>query len=152
MTSLQPNFSNSSKWQLVFSSSVNAVIINQKEQIHAPIPTIKIPIQIGNTAVAILTDTKEGKSTWKCGGWLSINVNTGLTVGGDPDAEIARFFLRLGKINITRIPTLSYSYSLFLEVPYWFKFIEYYLWEYTGDGIADIEGKLDQINRLIEIN
>ncbi len=148
---LKPQFSNSNNWDLLDSGTVNAVILNTPIDTYNPIPPINIGTQITTPTIACYTNTENPLTTWRCGGWLSANIVSGITVGGNSDSQIGRETLRLGKINIIRFPHLSSSYSLTLDVPKWFRSIEYVIWSYIGSGVPDIEGKLDQIASTIII-
>lgn len=143
--SIKPQFANSTNWDLIDSGTVLATKVNPAKDYYNPINPINISVQISSPTVAIFTETNNPKSTWSCGGWLSANIVSGLIVGGNSDAEIAKKWLRLEKINIIRFPSLSNSYSLILFAPSWFESISWVIWEYIGSGHADLEGKLDLI-------
>lgn len=142
---LKPQFSNNNSWSSIGSGSVSAVKLSTPVDAYNPIPPITISTLVDVPTIACFTSSSEAPSTWMCGGWLSANIVSGLTVGGNSDAEIGRETLRLNRINIIRFPQLSSTYSLKLYVPKWFRQITYNVWCYTGSGVPDIEGKLDQI-------
>lgn len=146
---LKPQFSNSNNWNLIANGSEVAVILSTPTEAYNPIPPIDLATLIDLPTIAVYTYTSNAPSSWRCGGWVSGNIITGLTVGGNSDAEIGRFTLQLNRINIIRFPQVSTTYSIRIYVPKWFRDISYTVWEYTGGGIPDLEGKIDYLETLI---
>lgn len=145
----KPVFSNTNNWEILDSGEKLASNFGSNGQ-KIPINPFELPVQAQVPTLAVFVETIDSSIRWRYGGHLIARVFTGLTVGGVSDAIIYRKYLRLNAINLVRIPSLANSYSLSLEVPYWFKSISWIVWEYTGIGEADIEGKLDEIQTLIE--
>ena len=144
-----PQFANSNNWDLISNGNITASLVNPNEPYHIPINPISISTLIETPTIAIFTETTNPKSTWKCGGWVAANIVSGLIVGGNADTEIARRYLQLEKINIVRFPRLSNNFALKLFVPSWFKYFSWTIWEYIGEGFADLEGKLDNLESVI---
>lgn len=147
---LEPVFDDSSNWGLVWEDSRQANIINSTPPSHDPIPQVVIPVIMQVFTVAILTQTVNPKPRWKFGGNASALVQTGLVQGGIFESAIATQYLRLGTITICRFPQLASSYKLVIDVPIWFKAFSYSVWAYSGEGIADVEGKLDYVSNQIQ--
>lgn len=145
----KPVFSNANNWELLDSGEKLALNFGSNGQ-RIPINPFDLPVQAQVPTLAIFVDTIDSSIRWRYGGHLIAKVFTGLTVGGISDSIIYRKYLRLNAINIARIPSLANTYSLGLEVPHWFKSISWSVWEYTGMGNADVEGKIDEIYTLIK--
>lgn len=147
MAQTRVNFANQNNWNLVDSGNRNAVLATTESgrQVPVPIPAIKLPLLIENNTIAILISTNNKKPTWFTGGFVSFNVLTGLTVGGNPDSNIFTRRVTLDEINILSAPSIAQTFSLTLKAPYYFPDISWTIWEYVGAGKADIAGKLDLI-------
>ena len=146
---LQPNFSNSDNWQLLGQLTGNAQLVNVNgvDRVSVPIGVLTFPLIVDNFTLAIATDLNYvGSSRWKWGGLAQYIINTGITVGGNPDSIVAQKPLFIDQITIIRFPKLSNSYVLKIRVPDWFHDVTYNIYGYSGDGNPDLESKLDTIH------
>lgn len=143
---MKPSFSNNNNWDLLYTGQESSYLLDGKPM---PIMPFSCPVAVSIPTIAIFIETIDESPFWKFGGHVSARINSGLQVGGQVDATIGRRWLRLNQINIIRFPSLSDNYVLEFEPPKWFKLFKYTLWEYIGTGYADLEGKIDNLETLI---
>jgi hypothetical protein len=149
---LQPNFANSANWELIGQISGNAqlVTVNNEPKIFQPINSLTLPLTLEKHTLAISVETNSPKDdNWQYGGNALMLVNTGITVGGVADSVVSKRSLFLNRINLIRFPAIAPNYSLKFSIPYWFHNVNYIVFQYIGAGVADVEGKLDQIYQEI---
>lgn len=151
MPQTRVNFANQNNWNLIDSGSRTAAIATNSNGTTAivPISAINLPLVIENNTIAVLFRTNNRKPTWYTGGWISFNILTGLTVGGSFDSSILRRRVTLDLINIISAPSIAQTFSLTIQPPYYFPDFSWTIWEYIGDGKADMQGKLDLIADFI---
>lgn len=102
---------------------------------HRPISPITLPIIVLKNCLALFVTTTNAKTTWKNGGFVSVNIFTGLRE--NYSTEICRKKLSLNQVNLLIFNKYTQSASLTIYVPKWFKDFNYSLWEYVGGGIPD---------------
>ena len=145
---LRPSFSNSANWQLLGQLSGNAQLVNVNgvNKVSVAIGILTFPLTVDNFTLAIATDINYvGSYRWKFGGLAQYIINTGITVGGNPDSIVAQKPLFIDQITIIRFPQLSNSYVLKIRVPDWFHDVTYNIFGYVGTGSPDLEAKIDDI-------
>lgn len=144
------SFSNPLNWSSIDSKTINAVKITSPDGVESyiPINPQTIAVMTESSAVAIYVSTPSPKSTWKHGGFLGVNIFTGLAGQGGL-CEISRHDLPLNKSKVIIIPSYSANKSFTFFVPKWFKAVFWEIWEYTGTDPQDNIGKLDNILSLI---
>ena len=145
METLRPNLGNAQGWEFVTDESLTANIINTTPPSHDPIPDRIVPVQVESPTILIYCTTPNKKPKWKFGGTVFGMVYTGVTTGGQNLSSIGSAPIFLEEKTILRFPSLSDNYSLKFKIPIWFKGFYYSIWQYTGAGIPDIEGKGDAI-------
>lgn len=145
MDSLRPSLSTSTNWTYLIDGQQIATVVNSDPPSHDPILPVTVSLLCESTTLAIYCTTVDPKPRWKWGGNVSALIPTGIMVGGLSNSVIGFRSLRLGELTIVRFPSLSSFYSLKFDVPYWFKSFYYSIWEYSGSGIGDNEGKIDQV-------
>ena len=145
MDTLRPNLGNSQNWEFVIDGTVSANIINVDPPSHDPIPDQLVSVQVESPTVLIYCSTPNKRPKWRFGGYVFGMVYTGVNTGGQNLSAIGSSPIFLEEKNIIRFPSLSDNYSLKFKIPAWFKGFYYSIWQYTGVGIADIEGKGDAI-------
>lgn len=145
-------FSNPSNWSSINSGNIIASTFTTPEgkTIYIPIVKQEIPVLVESSAIAVYTSTPNPKSTWKNGGFMGVNIFTGLGKGGS-SSEIVRTYLALDKVTIIIIPSYALNKSLSLYVPRWFRGIFWEVWEYVGALPQDNIGKLDKIIDILEV-
>jgi hypothetical protein len=146
---LQPNFANANNWELLGTLTGNAQLIqvNGENKILSAIGTLTFSITPDKHTLAISCETNSPKDdNWNFGGRALMLVATGITVGGVADSVVNSRSLFLNRINLIRFPAIAPTYTLKFSVPYWFHNVTYHVYQYIGAGIADLEGKLDQIH------
>lgn len=146
--------SNSNNWQSVWNQSFTAEPApGDRPELERffPLPEISVPIQLSSSLLAFYATSQDAKPNWKLAANVKRKYITGLTVGGNPDAVVDSKRIFLNQFSILRYPvSFGSSYSLLISVPYWYRQISLYLWEYTGSIIDTTDEKLDLITRLVE--
>jgi hypothetical protein len=99
----------------------------------------------------VYCSTENPKPRWKFAGNCQALVYTGVSTGGQNLSVIGSLPLFLNQKNICRFPSLSDQYSIKFKVPIWFKSFYYSLWEYTGSGVGDTEGKIDAVFNEVRV-
>ncbi len=152
----QLQLGNSSNWETIHNSSVDAVQIAKVGGGYKNVPIPEIPISflldVFVIAVAIHTNVPES-STWRFAGNVRQKVSTGIVFGGNQDASFnRRYALFLDKINLVVFPPISTNYSISVQVPDWFLDANLTVWRYTGvdfdSDLARIESKIDGLNNF----
>jgi hypothetical protein len=151
---------NANNWESIYSYNATAGILSDNSYI--PIPPVIAPVFIESDIIAVYTNTNvpSGRK-WFRGGRVEQRLNTGITVGGNPDSTASVQYLILKEINIIFFPKLTSSYSLKFYFPTYFKNIELQVWQYTGvdDETSDIASaeqfgninfKLNQLNSKLD--
>jgi len=144
---LRPNLGLSGNWNYIDSHSVTATtMIIDGESRHIPIPPFDFPLVLDIPTLAISVDTTEAKPGWKFGGTCGMLIRTGIVVGGSHDSHTSDWIkLWLGRVNVVRFPSIASDFVARFYVPRWFKDYQVNLFEYTGTGQADLEGKIDAV-------
>ncbi|MBW4675374.1 MAG: hypothetical protein KME52_15530 [Desmonostoc geniculatum HA4340-LM1] len=144
---------NSSNWETIHNSSIDAVQIAKVGGGYksVPIPEISIALLLDVFVLAILVSTNVPSGrTWKFAGNVRQKVSTGIVFGGSQDASFnKRYALFLDKINLVVFPPISTNYSITIQVPKWFDNASLTVWRYTGpdydSDLARIESKIDAL-------
>ncbi|MDJ0553517.1 MAG: hypothetical protein QNJ68_03575 [Microcoleaceae cyanobacterium MO_207.B10] len=127
------DFSNSSNWENVYTTSVAADPSPHPANSHYAIPRIEVPVIFDKHILAVLPSSSTAKDWWISGGWIEQVIFTGIVVGGNPDVSTGdskRLFLN--KINLIVFPQYTTTYQLNIDIPYWFKDYQVTIWEYIG--------------------
>ncbi|MDF5706550.1 MAG: hypothetical protein PUP90_02420 [Nostoc sp. S4] len=140
---------NSSNWESVYTSSVNAVV-SADGQSYRPIPTITIPILLDKHIIAVSVTCSTAKPTWYFGGFINQKIALGILVGGLPDSEaVQKRKIWLNRITLIIFPKLTETYSLSLDVPKWFQDVSFSVFKYIGTESDTTE---DLINQVINVD
>jgi hypothetical protein len=117
-----------------------------------PFPRVKVPFLVSSPIIAIYSDHPSLKPSWNFGGYMIQSIQTGLTVGGNPDsqANLKKFFLR--RINLIFFEKISTTYAIELSIPWWIRNLDVIIWSYTGIRSSEINLTLEEIQAsLVEI-
>lgn len=134
--------SNSANWELLYDYSASAGYLPGSTSNHLPIPSVTIPYLFDSHVLAVYADSSTAKDWWITAGWASRRIQTGIIIGGTPDVratETQRLIFR--EINLIIYPDITATYSMVIDIPYWFDQWECQVWQYTGP-IGDINAQL----------
>jgi hypothetical protein len=145
MTSIKPNFSVSTNWtnEGVVEGQISQDAGGQVQFIgNLSFPTIVhqstlliLPSYLGDTPPA----------TWNFAGHAVLSIATGLIVGQSYPTPIGTRSLYLNRLNLCVFPNVANDYSLRIQVPKWFNHVRYDVYSYHGEGIPDLESKLNAV-------
>ncbi len=141
------DFSNANNWELVYSERFVGESIGNRY--FLPIPFVKIPVQIDSRIICTQVTSPDIPSWWRFAGWLKRKIQTGILVGGIPDASLSQRKLWLDDLQITMFATSDITYSLEIEPAKWLREINFKLWTYSGSDSSAIEDKLEEIIQLV---
>jgi hypothetical protein len=144
------DLSNSANWESIYSHTVNAQVLTERD--HIPIPEITIPVLLDQHILAVYTNSNTAKNTWNTAGYLKQKINLGLVVGGLPDAEnVRQQRVLLRKINLIMFPRLTSEYALSFAVPFWLRDLSLSIWKYTGINSDSTSELVNQVRVDIAI-
>jgi hypothetical protein len=129
---------NSSNWESRWMANLSVVYLGGES--YKPIPPVTVPIQFESPILAVSANSTKSPARWQLGAWLNQNIQTGLLVGGLPDASAVisrRVFLR--RINLIQLPRYAFSYSIDFKIPYWIEDIQLIVHEYVGPIVDSTE-------------
>jgi hypothetical protein len=139
--------SDGANWEQFYSTSVNAVTINEKN--YVPIPEITVASLVYSHIIAVLVTCANAKPTWHFAGFLNQKINLGITVGSLPDTDsVQKRKLYLDRITLIIFPKLVTNYSISFEVPKWFEQVSIILWQYTGPESDSTEDLINEIKNV----
>ncbi len=149
--SLTPNFVNSSNWSYLGQlSGVVAIIEGRWRYINK----LYFNQLLTSTTLLISADSNNKKPTWNYAGNANATARNTVNPGQGSlyNVVLASRPVYLG-FSVIRFPDFGVAeYGLEVFVPKWFNTIEYHLWEYTGEGIPNLEGKIDAVyNELMQV-
>ena len=142
---------NSSNWMQAYAAEASATWINEEKGSHYPIPPMAIPFLFERHIIAVFPESNAAKPWWFSAGWLEQKVQTGITVGGNPDvrAQDSQRIL-LNRINLSIFPKLSSTYQLNIDIPYWFSHYKVTIWEYIGPESDSTENLINQLQSDVQ--
>lgn len=147
MSKLILELNNSANWQsLWFGSFTAASVPNGKPGSFYPIDPILVPVLMEDHIIAVVADSLTAKPTWKLAGKLFRKIQTGITVGGVPDAATSdprKFYLN--QINLFTFRELSSTYALQITPQWYLQDISLSVWIYTGVDTDTVTQQLDRI-------
>jgi hypothetical protein len=142
---------NSANWDLVWSTTVEAVKITNPPGRYYPIPKVICPTLLDTHIIAVLATSVSASPHWRFAGYLNQKIQTGITGGGVTDTEVVsarRMFLK--RISLIIFPKLTNTYSLSFDIPYWFEDISLFLWSYSGTATDSTENMIDNLQTDIQ--
>lgn len=119
-----------------------------------PIGKVSFPFLFHSPCIAVLVEVTQpsiNTENWAFGGKCLISVSTGLTLGGNHDSTIKTKSVFLKTINLIIYSDYAGDYSLQYIPPKWFNQVNLSVFAYQGDGIPDIESKLNAIGSGVEV-
>lgn len=142
---------NSSKWSRLWDFSVTAAPVPNQPGYTLEIPPIVVPFLLENHIIAIAVTSSTAKPTWKVGGRIAKKIQTGITIGGSPDATISDARkLYLNQINLFRFTPYTANYALEITPAYYLTQASLSLWVYTGVDTDTVASQLDRIEFAID--
>lgn len=138
------SLNNAANWNLVYEQNLEAQIISGN--IFYPISKQNFTC---NTNIILINCTSfEAKPTWSMGATISINLE--LTVPLTGLIEIFSKKIKVNNLNfITWIPYEPKPYTVYVEIPYYFKQVYFKVYEYIGIISDYYEQLLTEINAKI---
>lgn len=86
-----------------------------------------------SVVVVLLSATGIIADNWRFVGYVSSEIRTGLTVGGNPDCRFARpQKLYANQLQLFLLPAISDSYTLTIDINCVGDGVNLFAWEYTG--------------------
>jgi hypothetical protein len=83
--------------------------------------------------VATYATSSKRRARWKTAGWLKQRVQTGITVGGQPDADVFQDLrVPLQRLAVLMFPRYIHNFQLTFKTGYWFEQMDLKIWAYTG--------------------
>ncbi|MEB3338973.1 MAG: hypothetical protein VKJ46_15995 [Leptolyngbyaceae bacterium] len=139
---------NTNNWELVWPQFEFAAVQTGPSS-YIRIPEFFCPVQLTKPILAISLSTSQGGV--KLAGFVNQKIQTGLTVGGQPDAyALYRRKVYFEDNQIIFIPDIVDSYSVSISVPYWIRHIKGAMWMYTGIISDSITERLKAVQLSIE--
>jgi len=133
---------NTANWQLLFSSSYEAIVFTTDEgaYVAAPIPDIEVPVILDKFILAVrITTSVPPKSDWNFAGKVKQKLFTGITIDGQDATRVKTQPLFLNQLNLVMFEKISASYSISIKVPKWFTNAVVSIWQYTGVDSDSVE-------------
>ncbi len=146
-------FTDASKWSLLWSQSYNAEpAVRAKERFY-PIGKVSPGVQLSSPIFAVYCANSDAKDNWRYGARYFVSLRTGLVVnGGVPDTVIKVGKIYLDQIEVIEIPEYSSTFSIEFDIPFWHRNFNLRIWEYTGNNQNTIDHKLDQLIGIPPLN
>ncbi|MGD1910785.1 MAG: hypothetical protein ACFB2X_07990 [Rivularia sp. (in: cyanobacteria)] len=146
-------------WVKVFTKTTTAIKITSTQ--HAPIPEIKVEVDIDRQILAIQVTSSKAKNTWNSAGLLNQQNSSISNALGTNSQVIAKRKLWLNQVNLLMFPEHTLDYRVSLKVPTWFEDVSLKIWKYIApaSNVTDnllleirqqelqrIESKIDDLN------
>lgn len=132
MSDLVLQLQSSNVWNKIYDEDRMATSITATT--HTRIPAFEVGILINRHVLAVRCLSDTAKANWRFAGTLiqKFHIGSGGVASPLPIVEGARVGLRINRSRLIMFPTYVSSYGLILEPPFWFKDMQFTVWEYTG--------------------
>ena len=142
------DLANTNNWELVWPEfEQSAVSVGTSSFIN--IPEFFCPVQLDSPILAITLSTNPGGV--KLAGFINQKINTGLTVGGVPDAyAVYRRKVYFGDNQLLFFPDIVGNFAVSISVPYWIRHIKGAMWAYKGPITDTITERLKAIQFSVD--
>lgn len=138
---IRPDLSNPTNWN--FRTELYAEAPRQLQKFEAIDPIDYAQIL---TSPVLLIESKcpHAPSNWTAAGQIEQLAPVGFLIGQDEYLHVTTRSLQLGQ-QLIYFPDLNFpQYKIRFIVPRWIHVITYAIYEYTGDGSPDTQGKIDR--------
>lgn len=146
-----PNFIDGNNWNSLGELSGVVEIVNGNWRY---INKLYFSQLLSSTTLLIFSTSRNARPTWNYAGNANLTARNTVAAGAGSlyNVVLASRSIYLG-FSILRFPEFGLpEYGLEVFVPKWFNIVDYQLWEYVGDGVPSLEGKLDAIyNELVQV-
>lgn len=138
---LRPDLSNPTNWNFRAELTRNAPV---NGQVFDPIIPFEYEQILTQPILLIESICPHALSNWTSAGRVDQLAPVGFLVGQDEYIGVTSKSLKLGQ-QLVYFPDLSFpQYKIKFVVPRWIHLITYLIYEYTGDGAASTQGKIDR--------
>lgn len=131
-----PNFSDDSKWSLVYEQLIQAVYLSRNPDQYIPIAPLSLNgFALNFRYLKVVAENQNAKASWDFGGLMTFLVD-------EPNAsvEVDSIALKCNKPLLVVAPSILDSYQIRVKVPYWFDEISLQISGYTGAIISSPVG------------
>lgn len=142
------DLANTNNWELVWPEfEFSAAQLGPNA--YVKIPEFFCPVMLDQPILALSLSTNQGGV--KLAGFINQKINTGLTVGGEPDAyAVYRRKVYFGANQILFFPDIVEDFAVSISVPYWIRHIRGAMWKYTGLMTDTITERLKAIQLSVD--
>jgi hypothetical protein len=138
---LRPDLSNPTNWN--FRAELTGEAPQQLQRFEA-IDPIEYPQILTSPVLLIESKCPHAFSNWTSAGQIEQLAPVGFLMGQDEYLHVTTRSLQLGQ-QLVYFPDLNFpQYKIRFIVPRWIHLITYLIYEYTGDGAPDTQGKIDR--------
>lgn len=121
-----PDFTDSSKWQLVYDNLIQAVYVSRNPDVYNPILPISLSFSLSCRYLRVAANNQNAKARWRYGGALDLLTDE---VGG---SEVLRHSLACNKAVIVAVPDYLERYRVTVSPPFWFDELSLQIDGYQG--------------------
>jgi hypothetical protein len=140
---------NSNNWSAIWSGSF--VAATDPDGSYFPLSAIAVPVLLENHTIAIVCSSSSAKPSWRIAGNVGRKIQTGITIGGNPDTTIpSGQLLRLDRINLVRFEQITSNYALEILPKFWLKDLSINVFGYTGIESDTVTEQLNRIEQTID--
>lgn len=138
---LRPDLSNPTNWNFRVALTRESP---RYLQTFEPIDPIDYGQILTSSVLLVESICPHAPSNWTSAGSIEQLAPVGFLIGQDEYLHVTTRSLKLGQ-QLIYFPDLNFpQYKIRFIVPRWIHMIEYRVYEYTGDGAPDTQGKIDR--------
>ncbi|HEY9653646.1 MAG TPA: hypothetical protein V6C95_23495 [Coleofasciculaceae cyanobacterium] len=142
---LDLDLSNSANWNPIHSSSRTVTYLGTTGR-YTALTDIDVTggVLLDTPLVATYATSSKRGARWKTAGWLKQRVQTGITVGGQPDADaFDDLRVPLQRLALLIFPRYVHNFQLTFKTGYWFEQLDLNIWAYTGPVNDEILAQIE---------
>ncbi|MDJ0660553.1 MAG: hypothetical protein QNJ42_13855 [Crocosphaera sp.] len=143
---IEYQFTDVNKWSLFWSENLTAPYAQSGLERFYSLGRISPPTLLEKPIIGVWCKNSEAKPNWRYAARYFITIQTGLSPDiGIPNTVIKTGKLYLDQVEIIHIPSISSTFALEIDIPYWHRKFRINVFEYIGNDQNTIHRKLDDL-------